>query len=309
MRRKQLPGHRISRAHFQDTDQPRPELSGKSYLLWRDLQNGMMRFPGARDHVRVTLEPNDGQLEDWVVGLIDIDRFERGSLSEAVPAFVEQVANHLAYDGEGFFEIVSGEGDGDLPPTMLAPLPSGVVRRRGTMYLQVLPAKDRLPGQPEAIRIPTARMWHVRLPGELGTPKQHRAMLIALSRQEPIPGFALQDGQLGAQEGYEFDVHRRASDIATERSTKAWGMIPSLQQIAGTTQFYYVVRQLQFLRSQALVREHVLAELNKLLVRLGVSTSIRVEGLPTSAVIAEYISKLETGETSFTQALKACRGY
>jgi hypothetical protein len=309
MRRKQPPGQRISRAYFQDTDHPRPELSGKSFLLWRDLQNGMMRLPGARGHVQVSLRSNDEHLEDWVVGLIDIGAFERGSLAEAIPAFVEQVANHLGYDGEGFFEIVSGEGDGELPPTMLAPLPSGVVRRRGTVFLQVLPAKDRLPGEPEAIRIPTARMWHIRLPSELGTPKQHRATLIALSRQEPIPGFALQDGQLGAREGYEFAVHRRASDIATERSTRAWGTIPSLQQVAGTTQFYYIARQLQFLRSQALVREHVIAELNKLLVRLGASASIRVEGLPTAAVIAEYIAKLENGETSFTLALKVCRGY
>lgn len=309
MRRNGLPGKRISRAYFQNTDRPRPELSGKSFMLWRDLQNGMMRVPGSRWDVRIRLDPEDEKLETWVVGLIDIGDHSRDSLSYAIPAFVEQIANHLGYDGEGFFEIISGESENGLPLTTLAPLPSGIVKRRRGAFLQVLPAEDREAGQPDAIRIPAFRMWHVRLPAELGTPKEHRAMLIALSRQEPIAGFAIQDGKLGAGEGYEFSTHRRASDIATERATKRWGTIPSLQQIAGTTEFYYVARQLQFLRSQALVREHIVAELNKLLSRLGAGAAIRVDGLPTAAVIGDYVSKLESGEVSFKAALGACRGY
>lgn len=311
MRRRQLPGKRISRGYFQSTDRPRPELTGKSFMLWRDLQTGMMRFAGGRGNLRIWLEPNDPRLEEWVAALVDIGDFERGSLPEVVPAFVEQVANDLGYDGEGFFEIVVGENgeNGEPPPTVLAPLPSGEVRRRRGEYLQILPAEDRVPGEPDALRIPASRMWHVGLPKELGTPKDHRKMLVDLARREPIAGFAFQDGQLGANEGYDFLVHRRASDIATERATRTWGTIPSLQQVAGTTEYYYVARSLQFLRSQALVREHVVAELNKLLRRLGVSAAVRVDGLPTAALIGEHMSKLERGEVSFTDALKACRGF
>jgi hypothetical protein len=309
MRRRQLPGKRISRAYFQSTDRPRPELSGKSFMLWRDLQTGMMRFGAGRGNVRIRLAPHDPQLEDWVVALIDIGQFQRGSLPEAVPAFVEQVANHLGYDGEGFFEIVVGANDDAPAPTVLAPLPSGEVKRRGGDFLQVLPAEDREPGGPDMLHIPASRMWHIELPRELGSPNEHRAMLVALARQEPIAGFALEDGQLGASQGYDFSEHRRAADIATERATRAWGTIPSLQQIDGTTEYYYIARSLQFMRSQALVGEHIMAELNSLLRRLGVSAQIHVEGLPTAALIAEYIAKLEKGEMSFTTALQASRGY
>lgn len=356
MRRRQLPDTRLSRGYFQSTDRPRPELAGKSFMLWRDLQTGMMRFAGGRGGVRVSLEPNDQRLEEWVVALIDIGQFERGSLAEAVPAFVEQVANHLGYDGEGFFEIVSedegpddghdaerdgdnddgarddGEEDGndvhddrsheddggaerqeqrsDVPPaSVLAPLPSGKVKRRGGKFLQVLPPEDRRPGEPEALRIPVSRMWHVKLPSELGTPKAYRRMLIELAQREPLASFALEDGRLGANQGYEFSVHRRASDIAVERATRAWGTIPSLQRIAGATEHYYVARRLQFLRSQALVREHVVAELNRLLNRQGVSAAVRVDGLPTAAEISDHMTKLSRGEVSFTAALQACRGY
>jgi hypothetical protein len=309
MRHRQVPAKRISRAHFQATDSPRANFAGKAFMLWRDLQNGMMRFAGGLGDVHVRLEPADERIEEWVVGLIDIGQFTRSPLAGALPAFVEQVANHLGYDGEGFFEIVVGEGQDKPVAAMLAPLPSGVIKRRGADFLQVLPAEDRAPGQPDAIAIPASRMWHVKLPRELGTPGEHRAMLTALSHQEPIAGFALEDGKLGTGEGYEFSVHRRASDVATERATKAWGTIPSLQQIAGTTEFYYVARQLQFLRAEALVREHIVAELNGLLARLEVAAAVRVEGLPTAAVIDEHITRLENGEISFTKALAACRPF
>lgn len=309
MRRRQLPAKRISRGYFQSTDSPRTDFSGKAFMLWRDLQNGMMRFAGGRGNVHISLEPADERIQAWVTDLIDIGDFTHGTLPQAVPAFVEQVANHLGYDGEGFFEIVIGEDDDDPAPTMLAPLPSGVVKHRGSEFLQMLPPEDRTPEQPDAISIPASRMWHIQLPRQLGTPKEHRAMLAALSRQDPIASFALEDGKLGTGEGYEFSVHRRASDIATERATKAWGTIPSLQQIAGTTEFYYVARQLQFLRAQALVREHIITELNQLLAQLRIAASVHVEGLPTADVITDHILKLENGEISFTKALEACRPY
>jgi hypothetical protein len=75
------------------------------------------------------------------------------------------------------------------------------------------------------------------------------------------------------------------------------------------SEYYYVAHSLQFMRSQALVREHIVAELNNLVRRLGVSSAIRVEGLPTAALIAENIVKLEKGEVSFTTVLQASRGY
>ena len=57
------------------------------------------------------------------------------------------------------------------------------------------------------------------------------------------------------------------------------------------------------------MREHIVAELNKLLSRLGAAAAIRVDGLPTAAVIGDYVSKLESGEASFKAALQACRRY
>ena len=134
-------------------------------------------------------------------------------------------------------------------------------------------------------------------------------MLVELARRDPLARFALEDGQLGASAGYEFAVHRRASDIAVERATRSWGTIPSLQRVAWTTEYYYVARHLQFLRSQALVREHVIAELNRLLTRLRVSAAIRIDGLPTAVQIGDHMTKLKRGEVSFTAALQACRCY
>ena len=91
-------------------------------------------------------------------------------------------------------------------------------------------------------------------------------MLAELDRlSDPMPRFALEGKRLSADVGFDFAAHRHTMDVAGERATRRWGTIPSLQQIKGSTEYYFIARRLQFQHSQALLREHIVHELNGLL--------------------------------------------
>lgn len=309
MRRKSLPGPRLSRPSFPITQQSLGNISGKAFLFWRDLPLGIMPMRNRTDRpgYDVRLEPADATLEPWLMRLMDIGQFSKSTLAGAVVDFVAHLTRDIGFRGEAFYEIVSSESNQSPAETALAPLPPTEVQHRRGSYRQLIPEADRSPGEPTVVVIPENRLWYVTLPPLLGRPAQHRAMLAELGRQEPFAGFALQSERLGSDAGYDFSVHRRASDIATERATKAWGTIPSLRQVSGTTEYFFIARSLQFLHSQALLREHIVAELNRLLTRLGTKSSLVVEGLPAAALLAEQMQGLEKGEIGFKTALDASR--
>ena len=102
-------------------------------------------------------------------------------------------------------------------------------------------------------------------------------------------------------------MHHDKKELAVEQLMANWGSIPSLRQLKHTTEYYYIVHSLQSLRSQALLREHILSEMNSLIARLGIDSKIMISGLGTSGDIAEAIKKLDRGEISFIEALKSAK--
>ena len=56
-----------------------------------------------------------------------------------------------------------------------------------------------------------------------------------------------------------------------------------------------------FKYSQALLREHVTLELNKLLARLNIRSTISINGLTSSTEILDAVDKLFIGEIKFSE--------
>jgi hypothetical protein len=130
-------------------------------------------------------------------------------------------------------------------------------------------------------------------------------MLNSLS--EPMPEFVLADGKMGSSVNYDYSAHRFSKEVAVENATANWGSIRSLSRIKGTTEYYYVLNCLKATRSQAILREHILSELNKLLKRMGVNNQIKIEGLVKPAEISNAIKKLDKGEVGFSEALESIK--
>ena len=102
-------------------------------------------------------------------------------------------------------------------------------------------------------------------------------------------------------------LHHDKKELAVEQLMTKWGSIPSLKQLSHTTEYYYIIRNLQFSYSKALLREHILSEINSLIKRLGIDNEIVITGIATSTDIAEAIRKLDEGKIGFSEALRIAR--
>jgi len=301
------PPRRYSVRYFPSRQSSTP--SGHAFLLARDIPLGIMPIRGTRNtpSFNVELTPADEDREGWLRDFIHIGQHRQRSLDEAVVGFVDTAANYIAYFGEVFFEILV---DAQGVPLELDALPPGRVLRVGGRYVQLVEKADRKAlGAHRFVAIPRHRMWRLALPRALGSARRHRRLLRRLERlSDPMPAFALQGLDLGRSSGFELSAYRDALDRLQERATKRWGTVPSIQRPVGPwTEYFFIARRLAFLQAQAALREHMIAELNRLLARLDVPHSVVVSGIPTVRAISSALSRLHQGEVAFAEALDATR--
>jgi hypothetical protein len=281
---------------------------GDAFLLARDLQLGIMPIGGhTKRPFAVRLNPADAEGEQWLTTFLHIGQYPPDDLQDAVCDFVETTTNYLAYFGEVYCEILDDPGG---EPWQLDTLPPGRVLRTPRRYLQVIPKPDRetFDGRRFA-SIPTDKAWHLTLPRELGTPRSYRRLLRRLAKLAPHgASFIFGTRDLGAASGYEFSAYLAASQRLQERALRSWGTTTSkFQPVGASTEYFWVARRITFHRSQALVREHTITELNRLLQKLEINHRVIVSGLPTATEISAVLDRLHRGELSFSDALAAVR--
>ena len=299
---------RLSRAYFSNVKQD--NLGSLAFMFIRDVHTGIMPFRNGRTYpFTIKLARKNQRLEDQLKEFLDVGAHgSRNQLDETVWNIVDILSRRLAGFGDTYLEIVYDSDKSGLNGKKLEFLPRGKIVKLFSRYIQLVPVRDWKRNEKKFYIIPSNRIWHVKLPRKLGTPRQHRKMLKQLSLlSEPMPKFALKTSDMGNSEKYDFTAYRKARDIAIESVTSRWGSISSLGRIEGATEYYQVVNGLQTAYSKALLREHIINEVNSLLVRLSIRNSLKVTGLKTSVEIGNVIQKLERGEIGFTDAINATK--
>jgi hypothetical protein len=300
---------RLSRAYFPNAKHTNTEFYASMFT--RDVHTGIMPFRnGGKYPFTISLARKNQNLEKQLNEFLHIGQFGGSSLEESIWDATETLSQYLATFGDAYLEIVYEDEKitNGIANKKLQFLPLGKVFKLYGSYSQVVPLRDWKKSEKKFYLIPATRIWHIKLPQKLGTPRQHRTMLRHLNAlSEPMPEFAMKDGTLGGSSNYDFTTHHRNKDIAVEQTTSVWGSISSLSRIKGTTEYYYIVNRLQATYSQALLREHIFSEINKLLKQLGVKNSIKIEGLKSSEELSEAIKKLEKGTISFSEAIEATK--
>jgi hypothetical protein len=280
-------------------------VSGDGWFLARDIPLGIMPLRhGAGDRsVKVELQPHDDKVAEWLTSFLYIGQFEPRYLERAVEDFVQTAASYIGYYGEIYFDITE---DNDGRPARLRPLPHGRILRSPRKYLQIIPKADRQHRDGHRyVAIAKQSLWRLGLPKELGTARSYRRLVRRLSELSPLGNrLALPSPDATSPSGYDFVVHRDACERLQEKALRKWGTVLSKQSPVGpSTEYFYIARRLSFHRSQARLREHVIAELNSLLARLDIAHSIVVSGIPTAEDIGTTLNHLHKGEIGFKDAL------
>lgn len=301
---------RISIKYFPDAHNRSNDPVFYAFMFIRDTHTGIMPFRSGRSYpFEVKLKKEDNRdVRNRVASILgSIGRYEKRDLEEALWDAIDTLTHYLVANGEVYLEIVKSDSvEEDEYSKRLEFLPLGRVIRLPRSYLQVVPIASWKKIDKKYCKIPVSKIWHLKLPRRLGTPRHHRKMISKLNLlSKPMPEFVFKDNELGGSVKFDFMAHRHSKEVAVEHTTSNWGSIRSLSQVKGTTEYYYIVNRLQATYSQALIREHLIDQMNLLLERLDIDNKIFVEGLAGSSDIKKSIKLLEEGKIGFAEALES----
>jgi hypothetical protein len=214
---------------------------------------------------------------------------------------IESIALHLAWYGEVLFEAVEME----QRKWVLEMVPDRHLYRIPFGFLQFIPEaqRDQSLGRRWVV-LPRSDAWLVRMPTVLGGPRRYRKLLTQLESISPTaPEFWSQDLQAGRWNNeVALDEYKHWQHLAVAKLTCRWGWDGRGIARDSETEFFHFYRGLRFRHSQAVLRQHIVCEINQMLVRLNIQAEIRLEGYPAPHDIERLITLTAWGEVNYTEA-------
>lgn len=272
-------------------------------MFTQDVPSGVMPIGGRADKQKnfaVSLVGSNEDREKALQLIGEIGRYDRHGIAETVCDAINEIVRHLAWEGCAAYELIHGN-DGSqhiwgFTSRRLWKLPG--------FFLQAIPRGDWDLWKKKVVVIPASRIWYLEMPSALGGRKGYISVLKRLRRFNHLgPEFWRKSLEHGDRSG-EFDFQRyvRNSEIYYGQVTKKWGWNRRDWSQERCTEFFTFYKMLRFKRAQAMLREHVVAELNGLFVRLGIKCELQVTGLQTSEDIQQTELELAEGRITFGAA-------
>lgn len=228
-------------------------------------------------------------------------QYDRLDVIEVVCDAVEEVALHLAWYGYAVHEIINV--DEDNSKHHLYSFTSKRLYRVPGYFIQWVPKKDYEYFKKRYVIIPSKDIWEISMPSVLGGASGYRRLLSGLKRFEHIgPKFWRDDLENQIQtKGYNFQEYVRNTEIYYTKITKRWGWNRRDYSQRNCTEFFTVYKGVIFRWAQAVLREHIISEINKLLSRLQINAKIVVSGIPSADDILLIRQKLLEGKINFQE--------
>jgi len=275
----------------------RPSMrTGEAYMFATDIHTGVMPISArAAKHqdFTATLSGDDTSVEEAKSLLASLGSFDRHDLREGLCDAVNDIAQALAWSGRSVFELSKGR-DGKI---CLFPIPNRGLFFMPTRLLQIIPKVDREYWKRSVSFVNSNTVWRLDMPPALGGARGHRRLLAELEAAESSgPKFwldAINDGR--AEVHFNFKDYRRERDILIRSQTKAWGWNARDWNSELATEFYTFHRAIRFRIAQAVLREHIVYELNGLFARLKLNVVLDVSGLPTPKEIRKLLREMSEG--------------
>lgn len=161
-------------------------------------------------------------------------------------------------------------------------------------------------GEPNSriIWLSNSEIWRFEFPSALGRRNAYRKVLRQLESCSEIgPKFFLESMNAGRTAAlFDHRIYHRMQNIGRGIASREWGWPQRNSNLEGITEYYYIERSLRFAKSMALVREHLVKQLNKLFSHLNILVSIELQGIASSEKIEDSIQRMSNGTLDFTAA-------
>lgn len=276
------------------------DLNPNVHMFIEDVHLAVMPIGGRTEKHKEFAITLNGEKEDCdrarnLVG--GIGTYDGHDLALMVCDAVNEMARHLAWEGCAVYEIIPDDGGA----TRLHGFTSKRLVRLSGWFLQVIPRGDWELWKKKWAIIPVSRIWYLEIPSALGGRKGYTRTLKRLRRFDQLgPVFWRQDLEHGEQsKNFDFQEYVKNSEIYFRRVTKGWGWNRRDWSQERSTEFFSFYKMITFRWAQAVLREHIVSELNRLFSRLGFACQLKVIGLPTADDILKTKSELLDGKISF----------
>lgn len=295
---------RLSVRSFGDN---RDEYTGSGFMFVQDITTGILPFRFKNDgdgefEINVTADKeNKAKL---AAALAPASQYNRPNLHEIINDAIDEIAKSLAWSGRATYEILRDPKTSKLVLVWFTPRRLVSLR---WVYVQITPEKKHKRFWSRIIVVPRSRIWKAQIPKALGGYRGHRKMLRKLGRFSFV-GPRFHQRALGAGQpwkDYDVQEYHRERAIYESRATGQWGWNRRDLSQNYCTEFMTFDRTLRFKQSQAILREHIVSELNKLLPLIGVNGEITLSGVPTPKHLSRLRAEMTEGKITLLKAFEA----
>ena len=240
-------------------------------------------------------EPDCEKAKEIIGELGEFDRYDNAAM---VCDAIDNIAKHLAWEGQAVYEIIK-----DNEQIYIHSFTSKNLFNLFLWFLQIIPPGDWGLWKRKYTLVSRKKIWKVNIPHELGGVSGYNRVIKRLRKYNHLgPKFYRQDLEHGlSTKNYDFIKYVRSSEIYFNSVTHKWGWNRRDWSQEKCTEFYSFYKMLSFRYAQAVLREHIINEINQLLNRLSLKCKLVVNGLPAANEILQMRNSMQKGDLSFTE--------
>lgn len=294
------------------------DLSGYTYMLMEDLRLGIMPIAGrtANSNFAIIIKPPSDEIENLIRIGLKAHRGEPSDITEAVCNFVKEAAHIIAYYGKVYYEIVlfyTNENKSKIDGFVFENIASYSLRKRMGSYCQFIPKRvieERGDDLKRYISFNKDELLIIPFPIQMGGAKKMRRVVSDLQwiSKYSIPEFALKNMACQQQtKGYDFKTYTENQDVFLAKITRDLGWTARGLISERSLEFYQIYRYLEFQKTKAILRNHIIKSLNNTLIFIGdkmaFKAEIEVNGLLSPQDYDRNIEKLIEGSLGFSEAM------
>jgi hypothetical protein len=281
------------------------DLDLTSHMFIEDIHLALMPIGGRTEKhpdFSVEVEGPDPEQEKTVALCRSLAQYDHYEVNDLICDTVQEVAMHLAWQGKAVYEIIPDRNE--PRKYYLHSFTTKCLFRLPGCYIQIIPPKDYKLIKKRFIIVRSKDIWDISVPSILGGVWGYKRSLSRLRRYNHLgPSFWLSDIERQIQDkNFNFQDYVMYTEAYYTKVTKPWGWNRRDYSLRNNTEFYSFYKNISFKWAQAILREHIIKEINILMQRLEIESRIIITGLPLSQDILRVRQELLEGKISFAKA-------
>lgn len=289
------------------------EFSFNNYMFAEDVKTHLIPYSDDAGKFEIV----GGELDEKNKILILFDNLSQFSNREITEFFIDVfrgIGSRIAHHGRIYCEISQAEvnvkaksnSSNNISLPYLETIP-GIKIKFGKSAVQLFPMLEMKSRKKIFVRIPKMNAWIIDPPKILGGYKGYILQKLKLSQSSATYPKYIKNNveKMVSDKNLNISDFHKQKTILKMSSTKKWGWHGRLQ-LGGTdnfSEYYNFYKQLTFDLAMAILREHILDEINKLLKNLKYSSRLTMIGFHTPNEVQEKIDLLDKGEIVFEDVM------